>query len=89
MTSDQQQLFIKAMQHGAAGGISNRFQCLVLFIRQNPAMKQDLISAFAAFERGCGHCHESAIELEGMSDDRYWQWVQQHYPIATPAGATP
>lgn len=78
MTPEQQALFIKIMQFGNAVGLHTRFECLQAYIRSNPDRKQEAIGAAAAYERGCGFCHESAVALAEMSDEAFYQFVTQY-----------
>lgn len=75
MTEAQTNLFINAMRFSCSSGAIHRYECLEVYIRSYPKQKQEVIAAFAAFERGCGWCPESSSSLEIMSDEEFYQHV--------------
>ncbi|HEY9657708.1 MAG TPA: hypothetical protein V6C65_04525 [Allocoleopsis sp.] len=77
MTPEQQSLFIRISQQGAAIGYAHRYEHLFHCLKwlKSDDEKKAAIGAFAAFERGCGFCEESAIQLEEMTDEEYWEFV--------------
>ena len=78
MTPEQKDLFIKIMQFGNAVGLHTRFECLQAYIESNPTRKEEAIAAAAAYERGCGFCHESAVALAEMTDETFYQFVVEY-----------
>lgn len=75
MTDEQKDLAIRILQFGFATGATHRFECLQVFIKAYPELKEDAIAACAAFERGCGWCQESSYQLQEMSDEQFFGFV--------------
>lgn len=75
MTPEQMELFIKVLQHGFSTGAISRFDCLRSFIRAYPDHRSAVLSAAAAFERGCYYCPEQQFALAEMTDEQFAEWV--------------